>query len=67
MKQGDIITLDCGYNGMIDDRECRLLQDPQQATARLFPESPLGWSAPVMVLGTGETFTADVTHLIPKQ
>lgn len=67
MKRGDVIMLDCGYNGMDDTRECRLLQAPRQDTNRLFPESPLRWSALVMIVGNGQTFTADVTHLMPTQ
>jgi hypothetical protein len=58
-KRGDIIEADCGYNGMIDERECKVLEKPYESNG-LFPNSPKTLNARVEILGTGEVFTTSI-------
>lgn len=57
LKKGDLVELDCGYDGIPDTKTCRLLSDPTKDLS-LFPGSPDTYSARVEVQGTGEVFTA---------
>lgn len=67
LKKGDLVELDCGYNGMIDMKTCRLLSDPA-VDEPLFPGTPDTYSARVEIQGTGEVFTANLPiHHTPKK
>jgi len=67
LKKGDLVELDCGYNGMIEMMTCRLLSDPT-VSKPLFPGTPDSYSARVEIVGTGEVFTADLSmHHTPKK
>lgn len=54
-KIGDIITLDCGYGGGPNDRECIVLEKPESSFG-LFGDPRV--TAKVRILGTDEVFDA---------
>jgi hypothetical protein len=56
-RKGQIVLLDCGYCGMDDTRECRLIEDARE-TSPLFENSKPALSARVEIMGTGEVFLA---------
>lgn len=59
-KKGEWVELDCGYDGMIDMRECRLIEDSYKVKG-LWPDSPERDVARVEILGTGEVFQATLS------
>lgn len=55
---GDTITLNCGYGGGPDETLCRI--QSLGKSSHLFDED-ISLTADVRILGTGETFTTDLT------
>ena len=54
-KIGDVISCDCGYDGMIEMRDCEVIGRPTKCVG-LFDDSPDYLRIPVIILGTGEMF-----------